>query len=191
MKWLTLILILFTTLLSGCELQPVTDSNSPFYSVPEGSRLILNQQLTIPAGQARIFIQNQQLYNNVNLIDQYHPYCEFEVKTLSQSLQQIQPDDFIIYRVVDEETQAAREPVLYASLKLSDIAPLLVAYNTTFYLKSAKQPDVLRLNCLHWDDLNANRYLSFTEISSTLGKVFSFILNIPDSSALKGINLIK
>lgn len=166
-------LIVLIVLLSSCSHHPVSDINSPLYSVPAGSTLSLNRDILIAPNRARVYIQNDTVHDSVNDINEYYPYCEFEILTLSEQPQRVHADTFIISRVVDE-TLTSNKPLLYASLRLTDTAPLLIAYNTVYYLKSDQQPDVYRLMCLYWTDLGVDDFLSFTEIRQTLGTLITF-----------------
>ncbi len=168
-------LYVLIVLLSSCTHQPVSDINSPLYSVPAGSTLSLNRDIVIPPNRARIFIQNDTVFDSINAVNEYYPFCEFEILTLSKHAQKVHADTFNIIKVIDE-TLTGNKPLLYASLIVSDTAPLLIAYNTIYYLQSEKQPDVYRLMCLYWTDPGPDSFLSFTEIRDTLGTLITFKL---------------
>ncbi len=168
-------LFVLIVLLSSCLHHPVKDINSPLYSVPAGSTLSLNRDIIIPPNRARVFIQNDSVFDNINSVDEYYPFCEFEILTLSQQAQTVHADTFIIYKVIDE-TLTSNKPLMYASLRIADTAPLLIAYNTVYYLRSEKQPDVYRLMCLYWTDMGTDDFLSFTQIRQTLGTLITFQL---------------
>ena len=169
------ILVLFIISLTACEHPGVRDVNSPYYRIPPGSLLVLHQQLTIPANQARVLIQNGQLKSRRD-IDQYYPYCEFEILTLSEQDQHIHADQFTIYKST-KQMEFSSLPVMYASLVMNHLESRLVAYNTTYYLRSEKQPDVYRMMCLYWTDDSMDDFLTQNAIEKTLGNLFSFNIN--------------
>jgi hypothetical protein len=43
-------------------------------------------------------------------------------------------------------------------------------------LSSDVQPDVLRLSCMHWEDISIDKYLSVTQMRYALGKLFTLQL---------------
>jgi hypothetical protein len=169
------LIALMSLLLLACSQAMVPKFDSPWYRVPLGSQLILHQPLTIPANRARIFIQNGRVFNRHPDIDQYYPYCEFEIRTLKVSDQVIQADRFRVHKL-SRRIETSLQPVLLASLSDSQFDTPLVAYNTEFYLSSDKQPDVYRLACMYWTDDSMDAYLSQNQINATLGDLFSFVI---------------
>jgi hypothetical protein len=167
----TLALLAPILLLSACAQPEIHKYDSPYYKIPVGSSLILNQDIAIPAGQARALIQYGKMVTERNQIDQYYPWCEFEVRTLKDEERVIQPDHFRITRLSKEFRFSSRS-VMYASLVSNDYARL-IGYATVMYLQSEKQPDVYRMTCLYWTDDNMDEHLSKNQISDTLGQVFS------------------
>jgi len=51
-------LLLAVGLLTGCQTPSSTNPDSIWYGLPTGSKLVLNQDLKIPAGQAHTIVQN-------------------------------------------------------------------------------------------------------------------------------------
>jgi len=162
-------------LLVACAQPGVPRFESPYYRVPLGSQLILHQPLTMPANLARIFIQNGKVVTRRD-IDQYYPYCEFEILTLKEVDQVIQPDRFKIHKL-SKQMDTSRQAVMYASLLASEVENPLIAYNTVFYLASEKQPDVYRMSCMYWTDDPMDAYLTQNQITATLGDIFSFVID--------------
>ena len=159
-------------LVSSCQHPLTKDQSSPYFQVPEGSRLILDQPFSIPPGKARVFIQNGQVINTKDL-DQYQHHCEFEINTLKDESQIIQPDEFYIYKT-DHVIRWSQIPVMYASLgMLFQSDSPLVAYTNEYYLRSQKQPDVRALSCLHWDDQADAYHLSVDEVQQVLEGLFT------------------
>lgn len=170
-----ILLITSCLIISACQPMIVADEDSVYYRVPLGSTLLLNQQLSIPPNKARIFIQYGQLMS-YKAIDKYQPHCEFEINTLKQSIQYIEPDQFEIYRVGTDYRDVSLQ-FLYASLTMGDedYGLPIVGFATELYLRSRHQPDVRKLSCLHWDGPKAD-HLSINQIKKILGDIFTLQL---------------
>lgn len=171
------LLIVFVILfaLSACSRQAILDENSARHSVPVNSILTLNQALEFPPRQARIFFQHGQLmpYTQIN---KYDAYCEFEINTLKDSIQVIQPDNFTIYKVSIDRRFVSRDQ-LFASLSMDMFRDQdIVGFSDDMYLSSERQPDVRKLSCLQWDDASDMSYLSIREIRQALGNIFTLRL---------------
>lgn len=164
------LLIVLALLLTGCQ-PAVYPIDSPYYRIPLGSILVLNRDLTIPPHQARVIIQYGQVVSRKER-DQYYPYCEFEILTLSESPQVIHPDRFSIQRL-NKHMETSRQAVMYASLSLLGRDNPLVAYNTKMYLSSSVQPDVYRMSCMYWTDDAMDDHLTLQQIRDTLGEIFT------------------
>lgn len=161
--------------LTACERHIIADENSALYSVPAGSLLILPQAIEIPPGSARVFIQQGQIIPS-RQINQYQPYCEFEINTLKDDVQIIQPDQFHIYKVTNDIRYVSRQ-TLFASLSSNTFdSGDIVGFTDEFFLRSASQPDVRKLSCLHWDDAHKRMYLSIKQIRQALGNIFELRL---------------
>lgn len=167
------LIILMSLLAVACTQSVVPKFDSPYYRIPLGSTLILQQPLTIPAHQARTIIQNGRVVSRRDR-DQYYPYCEFEILTLSESDQVVRPDQFRIHKLA-KHMESSRQQVMYASLlMMASDDNRLIAYNTVMYLSSDKQPDVYRMSCMYWTDDPMDEHLSLNAIKTTLGDLFSF-----------------
>jgi hypothetical protein len=164
------IFVLTCLLLVACQPR-VYPIDSPYYRIPLGSELILNKNITIPPNRARVFIQNGHLLK-ANAVDQYYPFCEFEILTLSDQSQTIQTDRFQIHEL-SKQMKTSRQQLRYASTSLDHLDQPLIAYNTVMYLTSSRQPDVYRLSCMYWTDDNMDNHLTLEQIRKTLGKLFS------------------
>ena len=171
MKQMTLFLGLL--MLAACQTRdyPIT---SPFYLIPLGSHLVLHQDITIPANRARALIQNGHILERRD-IDQYYPFCEFEILTLKDTDQVIKADTFTIHKL-DKRMETSSQPIRYASLVSDRFESRLIAYNTQYYLHSDRQPDVYRLMCLYWTDNSMDNHLTHDQIQQALGKLFSFVI---------------
>lgn len=173
-------------ILSACGINQEKDEDSPFYSVPAGSVLVLNQELVIAANQVASYVQNGKLlaYQDV---DKYEPNCKFEVYAISDQPRTVKAGTFNITKVVDEiESSSWRNGTQLASLEGGyggvNIASgmldhsLVFNYATFMYLSSASQPEVYRMTCQHWEAVREDRYLSIAQMRQAMGEIFT--LNI-------------
>lgn len=149
-------------LLAGCAAHQGYGTLSSHERIAVGSRIILHRELTIPANQTRIFLQRGQV--SVGGFDQYYPHCNFEVRSLSEMVRSIVPDDFTVTRVQEgfEEVVGLDESAKVAALEAVSLYGVfgtdqsLVSRFVHFYLTSQHQPDVMRLTChgafdFRWD----------------------------------------
>lgn len=144
-------------LVAGCGPVP-RDENYVYYHPPVGTQVTVHKTLDIPPGRARVFLQNGQIvaYTARN---QYYPNCEFEINTVDDTVRQIQPDTFRVNRVQIKRDQVAQSrPVQVAGvgigigMGIGDIGSTNIMWVVEMYLKSAQQPDVLRLTCRGGED---------------------------------------
>jgi hypothetical protein len=168
-------IVLAALLLGACQQMPVTDENSPSMRVQPGSRIILHEALTVPAGHARVFLQGGKVVAKTKL-KRYHPHCNFEVRQVSDGSLRIEPDTFLVTDVVtDEEEWVSREwPLRVAGWEMSGGAldgPMMVTRLVHHRLDSPRQPQVMRLTC-HGGFAEAwkVRYPSVSEIRRSLGQ---------------------
>ena len=143
-----------------------------------GSKIIVTQGLKIYPASGRVFIQNGKMIS-LSERDQYEYYCWFLSWIVKEeTIQTIEPDTFTIYRMeLDEEVVNINQPYPIARLiKVNGIS--YFEYITTLYLKSGKQPNVLRLTCLHREDLSDNlQHLTVSQIRKVIKGIFSLQLN--------------
>ena len=176
MKHLGTVIILITTMLA-CSNENIRDEASFIYSIPVGSKLILNQIITISPGLGRAYFQDGEVTKEKNL-NIYYPHCSITLNTLKQNHQTINPAIFNIIKVVDDE-EYAQGSILYASndLKLSSDGPLITGLVSYYYLESDTETDVRTLECIQWDTPYENRHLSIKEVRKSLGELFTLIIN--------------
>jgi len=143
------------------------DEASPFSKIPVGSTLSLNDTVVIEPERAGVHIQNGTVLP-FSQIDKFRANCDFEVRTLAQQPTKIQPDTFIITKVVLEEDVAASSWNVFAGGS-GDGGPSHVDFSTILYLESVNQPDVLRITCEHWEDPVEAEFLSIKQIRQAMG----------------------
>jgi len=169
---------------------PIT---SPHFQIPPGSRIILNEALTIPPNTARVYMQYGKVIAPSEK-DRYQANCWFLSWKLINTPQTIQPDTFVV-----TETQKNEDYVENSSdLKLASAsvsaevgvgigigagtggskmqgpisdAPMAIEYTTQFHIHSDLQPDIRLFECSHWDDPSTGEHLTVDKMQSALGKI--------------------
>lgn len=179
MKRLTirlLIYIAFTACLLSCS-QIVNHSESKedsyTYSIPVGTKLILNQTVKIKAELGRAYFQNGKILSKSE-INIYYPHCSLTTNSILDYDRLIQPAQFEIYKIIDDE-EFAQGFILFAStgLKMSSDGPLITGLVSYYYLRTTDESDVRTLECIQWDTPYENRHLSVSEIRKSLGKILT------------------
>jgi len=184
MRRLVLPLILvFLAFLASCQTSRYEgNEDSPFYLVPVGSVLTLNQDVEIPPHRVGIILQDGQI-KPLSAVNQYYPHCKFEVLKIRDIPQTVHADRFTIEKAVQEIT----DMVDAGGIRLADIS-LGVGINmyagdvsvqtfaTRLSLRSARQPDVYLLSCGQWAYPAEGQHVSIREIRRVLGKLFTLQL---------------
>ena len=173
---------------TGC--QTLEDKGAAYYQIREGSTLVLNQELQIPADAARVSIQNGEV-RPYGLVNEFSPYCEFEVVQVKPTAQSVTPDEFVIHRVVHRTFSVSLSPGTTASLGLTiglsgGDGPRQTFYATVLYLHSDRQPDVLKLTCESdrrvFPGIAYARHLTVSEIQEALGAILTLRINRQSSA---------
>jgi len=173
-KYLTILFLVLSQLsLHACQ---STVTQSLIHSFAPTAKLILNQDLTIPANTAGVFIQGGKVVSAVER-DQYHPNCRLIVKDLRSTPQVVKADQFDIRRMQSYEDYVNTASPRYATasnvLHLADGGPSPQNFAIVFYLSSTKQPNVTTLACAHWEDPSFAKHLTPEQIRTTLGDIFT------------------
>ncbi|MCW9046820.1 MAG: hypothetical protein OQK46_01970 [Gammaproteobacteria bacterium] len=172
MKYINLA-ILFLLTITSCSNEVIKDEDSYLYSVPPGSTLTLNQNITIRANLGRTFFQNGEVIVESSL-NIYYPHCSLTVNTILDKDRVISPTTFSIHKVIDDE-EYAQGYIQFASndISVSSRGPLITGLVTYYFLSSSMEPDVRTLECIQWDSLYENRHLSIREIRRSLGDILT------------------
>ena len=105
--------------LSGCQTASyIGDENSPYYVVPVGTRLQLQQELRIPANELAVYIQNGRVVRNSE-VQHYYPFCKFELRQMSATTRTVRPDEIMVTKSSQQRLKggtalAAPRPVMVA-----------------------------------------------------------------------------
>lgn len=170
------------SLLAGCATVQDLGPSSPHFRYPEGTRLSLNQAVEIQPGEASVRLQFGRIVPR-NGVQEQEPHCIFEIDTVRDTVQRIEPDVFTVTRV-DRGVWMSAFPVAAAlRVGLGDHSgPTLIYYQTEFRLRSARQPGVRSLLCQSNQNaagIHPNmRHLTLEEIRQALGAIFT--IHLPD-----------
>ncbi|MEW6648500.1 MAG: hypothetical protein AB1450_14975 [Pseudomonadota bacterium] len=169
------LLVLTVVVLGGCA-TPVLDESAPGYRLPPGTAVVLQQDLAVPAGHARVFLQQGRVVAKHRL-DVYRPHCNFEQRTVSDSTAVIAADRFTVTAVSEgEDFVVQRRFFVYAALSLAgdDTSPSQINRYFHYTLASSQQPGVMRLTCHGGFDLpGAAQLPSLADMRAALGEVAS------------------
>ena len=169
-------------MLTACQSGPYPVS-SPYYRIPAGSRLIVNQAVTIPPNQARVYIQYGKVISPREK-KQYYAHCWFLSRQVLTEAQVIRPDTFVITEIKKyEDIVSDSTPIQLASLAGmrvdSGAAIMAIEYSTVLSLESKTQPDIIRFVCNHWEDPLDAKHLTVAEMQKTLGDIATIELATP------------
>ncbi len=172
-----IILFIPLIMLTACQGLPTKSEDSPYYDIPAGSILVLNETITIPAERTSVYLQNGKILH-YSMVDPYYPHCQFDVRTIKDTSQIVSRDKFIIYKV-GHWTSAIDNGIKRVGLRIlssggNGLSPQ--TYATILYLQSDRQPDVLTMTCQHWEDPVDAEFLTIKQIRRTLGSVFTLEL---------------
>ncbi len=156
-------------------------ANAPAKPAPT-VRLSLLQTLEIPPGEAGVRLQygRTAARNGVQEVD---PHCIFELDTVSESAQVVQPGPFRVTRVQRREVSFSGMPLMFWDPLSQGIGPTRnpsnVYFLTEFRLQSDSQPNVRSLLCQHNQaaaGITFPRHLTLAEMRQALGNYFSLEL---------------
>lgn len=172
--------------LAGCG-QMITidpDPSSRFYMPPVGTVVRINQELRVPGGWARVFLQRGETVSYGGL-DRYFPSCNFELSTVDEMPQLIPPGSFTVIDVRRRDEEVVRyRPVQYASRwMLADSGgmdsggPSMVMRTVRMKLESDEQPGMYMMTCRGgMDDPPSAIEISINEMRVALGDKATIVL---------------
>ncbi|MES9830456.1 MAG: hypothetical protein ABW201_19560 [Candidatus Thiodiazotropha sp.] len=176
MRWIVLLL-----LLSACSQSYMVSDNLayPYNLPPVGSKLVLMQEVAIEPGTTRTFLQRGRT-TTLGDFNRYRANCNFEVENLSDKVQRIEPDIFIIKKVQRLITEVVRQYNRRSGtidVEFGDPGSPMVTQGYHLWLSSEKQPDVMRMTCRgSFDDLSRSEPPSINEIREALGNIAELML---------------
>lgn len=167
---LALVALLF---LAACTSQPEIPGSA------DHGRLVLLAPLRIPPASASVRLQYGQAVAR-NGVREYDPFCVFEIDTVSDGPQIVQPDRFRVTRVshsVGSIADAlASGPGAVRVVMFNDEMHSHIYFKTLFHLRSEQQPAVRQLTCMSNQNVPGvypfMRHLTLQEIDRALGATF-------------------
>jgi hypothetical protein len=151
-----ILLLLAAGLLVGCQMTRSTNPDSIWYELPKGSKLVLNQDLEIPAGQAHTIVQDAKTGTSAYKLG---VMCHFEVEQLGPRT--IHPGTFQITEVT-QGRQWVNEPST-------------MLFYTDLHLQSEQQQDILPMRCGYTDYPLLGGPVTIEQIRETLGSHFTLV----------------
>jgi hypothetical protein len=168
-----LALVLAGLLPAACAAPPPS-ADSPYHQLPVDSRLVLEQPITIPHPGVSVWLQFGKVLSGPP--NQYEPACKLEMRERTESSRTVAPDTFRVTKVEQASwAVSADSPFRHAALKVAgrqEDSPMAYEMRTILYLESARQPEVYRLTCQHWDRPWFPQYLTVNQIGDTLRGLF-------------------
>jgi len=162
-------------LLTSCQTTGPLDEKSPYYIVPSGSRLLLQQALTIPAHSAGVLLQGGRVVSGKD-VNQYHPHCRLEVNDVRESLQIVAADEFLVRHAHQEDQMVSVPAFRKAGLSKAGATPSFNVFRTILKLESPRQPQVRLLTCQQWSEPGIGRHVTIREIRQALGEIITLQL---------------
>ena len=133
----------------------------------------INQQLEIPVGEARIYIQNGEAIAKRGGLDRFSTYCSILMQDLhvpGEPVLTILPGRFDVREVRQSNDRFNDSITLVASTSWAARGlPSNTLFTMEMRLRSAEQPDVRSLFCVKESSLRGSHYPSFDEIRIALG----------------------
>ncbi|MES9968420.1 MAG: hypothetical protein ABW092_00185 [Candidatus Thiodiazotropha sp.] len=175
MRWIMLLLPL-----SACtQSYMVSDDLAYPYNLPPiGSKVVLMEQVAIEPGTTRTFLQRGRPMS-IGDFDRYRSNCNFEVDKLSDRVQLIEPDTFVVKKVQRLTAEVVRNPdnqPRFFAVEIDRGSPI-VTHGYHLWLSSEQQPDVMRITCRGaFDDLSRAEPPSIDEIREALGEIAELVL---------------
>lgn len=114
-----------------------------------GGTFSLRQTLSVPAGKARVFVQDGR---PVSGFDQYRPHCALEIRSVQHDGFDVTPGVFRITRVQRSLERVVRSDRLqlaglYLGLGMDGLGSSAYHEGYHLWLDSPEQPGVMRLSC--------------------------------------------
>lgn len=189
MRWRSAEFLLFAVvallLSGGCALLPELDERSPYFKVPKGSVIDLNERIRIPPAYARVWIQNGVQVGT--RFDAFSPSCGVEIARIDRERPQyVEPGRFRVVKVqfLREEVVQAR-PARVASAggdssdgtEWQDLGAPLYHEGYHLWVKNPDQPNVRRFTCRGvYDSPSDAKPPSVQEIRAVLAPVATLLL---------------
>lgn len=172
-------LLLLALFLTACQTPPERSIASPYYDVPLGSRLVLNQPIEIPAASATVRLQFGKIVSRFHTQD-FEPVCVFESRVVGEAAQIIVPDSFEIVSVRRGYGTLSAQVEPRAKFIRVEGDGGRQYYKTELFLRSAKQPQILTMTCQHGRESGRTLFelvpVTIAEMRQAMGAYFTLHL---------------
>ena len=186
-RFVSLALVVFVSACQTAYKDGQPNEDSAYYEVPVDSKLILHQDLTIPAKTTIVYFQRGKVFLKHYQYNRYGTYCELELSRKRDVAQTVKADEFVIYKVKQERVfgdggfiQLASRGLGFGTLaqfeRGNDGRQLYEVVATRMTLRSERQADVHSLMCASWHPAQAMSYLTVRKIRNTLGDILTLQL---------------
>ncbi len=160
-------------LLAACQTAAYRgDENSPYFTVPVGTRLVLHRELVIPADRVDVYLQGGRVLGYAE-VNPHHPFCTFDVRRRLGTPQTVAPDEFAVTKATQDVFYSRHVP---GTVLASDGSPSFEIYSTILALHSDRQPQVVNLTCAQWQYPPLQRHVTINEMRQALGALFTLRL---------------
>jgi len=136
------------------------DPNSLFFSIPEGSTLSLNKEMTISSSNTHGTIQSGRLISD-DAREFYDINCRLDFEKFGPRM--IEPEEFTITRTEDGQNWVSQ--------------PSILRFYTEVYLASNKDTDIIKMVCQIYGDAN-DRNFTVAEMQTALGNLVTIKYSI-------------
>ncbi|MCP5142662.1 MAG: hypothetical protein H6926_05195 [Chromatiales bacterium] len=139
------------------------------YRLQPGDVLVLETELAFPKDHARVKMQGD---GPVGGVDEYHPYCEMEVTVVSDGGFKLLPDRFAVWKFSEQilPWNIVSVPMHVASGEPDSHSQ--ITYISDIWLRSANQPEALKMSCRHVVEPQDRRHVTVAEMREALQGVF-------------------
>jgi len=132
--------------------------------------LVLAQELEIPAGSARVYLQGGGV-RSFSEIDPWYPHCWLLSRRVDEVPQVVRADRFRIVRVGHGTEQSARRVTGLVRVSGSDGGPPAYNFATLLELDSPRQAQVMRLECAIKSDYAQGEFVDQAQFDRAVGAV--------------------
>ena len=171
--------------LAGCQspfVQIEGRENSRYFRIPVDSKLVLQQELLVPARSDRLYFQKGKV-SQFQHVNRYSPYCALTLHAKKDVAQTIVPDAFTVHKMYRQYLfDLAMGPVMVAQLDPGGGMTYQV-FATLLELRSVQQPDVVRMTCANWGVPQDMAHLTLGQMRESLGDIF--LLEPPETNDQK------
>lgn len=168
--------VVITVLLAGCQTAPSLQRVSDLTRDLRENQVsfVLNQDVTIPSGRARLFLQDGGIVGGRSL---YRPHCILEIDSVDHTGYTVSAQTFVVARIQRSTVQIASQSGFQLASRITAFG--VFRGNTDrfhdgyhFWLQSDTQPSVMRLTCYGvYQRPSRLRPPTLEEIGSALGEV--------------------